>query len=132
MIRNCIKYIKSNWEKKIQRIKTVSYTHLDVYKRQGINGDISQFPENKTPKSVYKIRLGEDGKFKMANQNNEPIADLSKGFISPNKTDFIYFDPNNGEIALAENMKPSAESVSYTHLDVYKRQHINMIKTVMK
>ena len=45
----------------------------------------------------------------MANQTNEPIPDLSKGFISPNKTDFIYFDPNNGEVALVEDMKPSAD-----------------------
>ena len=34
-----------------------------------------------------------NGKFKMENQANQPIPDLSKGFISPNKTDFIYFDP---------------------------------------
>ena len=45
----------------------------------------------------------------MENQANQPIPDLSKGFISPNKTDFIYFDPYNGEVALVENMKPSAD-----------------------
>lgn len=89
--------------------ETTGSTDYNPYFSEGINGDVSQFPENKTPKSTYKIRLGEDGKFKMASQNNEPIPDLSKGFISPNKTDFIYFDPNNGEIALAENMKPSAD-----------------------
>lgn len=89
--------------------ETTGSTDYNPYFTEGINAEISQFPENKTPKSIYKIRLGEDGKFKMANQNNEPIADLSKGFISPNKTDFIYFDSNNGEVALAENMKPSSE-----------------------
>lgn len=89
--------------------ETTGSTDYNPYFTEGINGDVSQFPENKNPKSIYKIRLGEDGKFKLVNQNNEPIPDLSKGFISPNKTDFIYFDPNNGEIALAENMKQSAE-----------------------
>jgi hypothetical protein len=48
---------------------------------------------------------------KMENQANQPIPDLSKGFISPNKTDFIYFDPNNGEVALVEDMKPSEDIV---------------------
>jgi len=89
--------------------ETTGSTDYNPYFTEGINGNISQFPENKTPKSIYKIRLGEDGKFKLANQNNEPIADLSKGFISPNKTDFIYFDPYNGEVAIAEDMKPSAD-----------------------
>ena len=84
-------------------------TEYNPYFTEGINGDISQLPENKNPKSTYKIRLGEDGKFKMENQANQPIPDLSKGFISPNKTDFIYFDPNNGEVAIAEDMKPSTD-----------------------
>lgn len=84
-------------------------TEYNPYFTEGMNADISQLPENKNPKSSYKIRLGEDGKFKMENQANQPIPDLSKGFISPNKTDFIYFDPNNGEVALVEDMKPSAD-----------------------
>ncbi len=89
--------------------KVTGSTDYNPYFTEGINADISDLPENKNPKSSYKIRLGEDGKFKMANQTNEPIPDLSKGFISPNKTDFIYFDPNNGEVALVEDMKPSAD-----------------------
>ena len=89
--------------------ETTGSTEYNPYFTEGINGDISQLPENKNSKSSYKIRLGEDGKFKMENQANQPIPDLSKGFISPNKTDFIYFDPNNGEVALVEDMKPSAD-----------------------
>ena len=89
--------------------ETTGNTEYNPYFTEGINGDISQLPENKNPKSTYKIRLGEDGKFKMENQANQPIPDLSKGFISPNKTDFIYFDPNNGEVALIEDMKPSTD-----------------------
>ena len=89
--------------------KVTGSTDYNPYFTEGINADISDLPENKNPKSSYKIRLGEDGKFKMENQANQPIPDLSKGFISPNKTDFIYFDPNNREVALVEDMKPSAD-----------------------
>lgn len=104
--------------------ETTGSTEYNPYFTEGINGDISQFPENKNPKSIYKIRLGEDGKFKMENQANQPIPDLSKGFISPNKTDFIYFDPNNGEVALVEDMKPSEEFVAMKPYNVPSKKYI--------
>ena len=99
-------------------------TEYNPYFTEGINGDITQLPENKNPKSSYKIRLGEDGKFKMENQANQPIPDLSKGFISPNKTDFIYFDPNNGEVALVEDMKPGDEFVTMKPYNVPSKKYI--------
>ncbi len=89
--------------------ETAGSTEYNPYFTEGINGDISQLPENKTPKSTYKVRLAEDGKFKMESQANAPAPDLNNSFISPNKTDFIYFDPYNGEVAIAENMKPNAD-----------------------
>ena len=104
--------------------KVTGSTDYNPYFTEGINADISQFPENKNPKSSYKIRLGEDGKFKMENQANQPIPDLSKGFISPNKTDFIYFDPNNGEVALVENMKPSEDFVTMKPYNVPSKRYI--------
>ena len=104
--------------------ETTGSTEYNPYFTEGINGDISQFPENKNPKSSYKIRLGEDGKFKMENQANQPIPDLSKGFISPNKTDFIYFDPNNGEVALVEDMKPGEEFVTMKPYNVPSKRYI--------
>ena len=104
--------------------KVTGSTDYNPYFTEGINADISQFPENKNPKSSYKIRLGEDGKFKMENQANQPIPDLSKGFISPNKTDFIYFDPNNGEVALVEDMKPSEEFVAMKPYNVPSKRYI--------
>lgn len=104
--------------------ETTGSTEYNPYFTEGINGDISQLPENKNPKSTYKIRLGEDGKFKMANQTNEPIPDLSKGFISPNKTDFIYFDPNNGEVAIVEDMKPSEDFVTMKPYNVPSKKYI--------
>ncbi len=104
--------------------ETTGSTEYNPYFTEGINGDISQLPENKNPKSSYKIRLGEDGKFKMENQANQPIPDLSKGFISPNKTDFIYFDPNNGEVALVEDMKPSENFVTMKPYNVPSKKYI--------
>ena len=104
--------------------KVTGSTDYNPYFTEGINADISQFPENKNPKSSYKIRLGEDGKFKMENQANQPIPDLSKGFISPNKTDFIYFDPNNGEVALVEDMKPSENFVTMKPYNVPSKRYI--------
>ena len=104
--------------------ETTGSTEYNPYFTEGINGDITQLPENKNPKSSYKIRLGEDGKFKMENQANQPIPDLSKGFISPNKTDFIYFDPNNGEVALVEDMKPSEDFVTMKPYNVPSKRYI--------
>ncbi len=104
--------------------KVTGSTDYNPYFTEGINADISDLPENKNPKSSYKIRLGEDGKFKMENQANQPIPDLSKGFISPNKTDFIYFDPNNGEVALVENMKPSEDFVMMKPYNVPSKKYI--------
>ena len=60
----------------------------------------------------------------MENQANQPIPDLSKGFISPNKTDFIYFDPNNGEVALVEDMKPSEDFVTMKPYNVPSKRYI--------
>jgi len=104
--------------------KVTGSTDYNPYFTEGINADISDLPENKNPKSSYKIRLGEDGKFKMENLANQPIPDLSKGFISPNKTDFIYFDPNNGEVALVENMKPSENFVTMKPYNVPSKKYI--------
>lgn len=104
--------------------ETTGSTEYNPYFTEGINSDIFLFPENKAPKSFYKIRLEADGKFKMTNQANEPIPDLSKGFISPNKTDFIYFDPNNGEVAIAEDMKPSADFIMMKPYNTPSKKYI--------
>ena len=104
--------------------KVTGSTDYNPYFTEGINADISDLPENKNPKSSYKIRLAQDGKFKVAYANEDAILDLSKGFISPNKTDFIYFDPNNGEVALVEDMKPSEEFVAMKPYNVPSKRYI--------
>lgn len=104
--------------------ETTGSTEYNPYFSEGINADISLLPENKNPKSSYKIRLAEDGNFKVAYANEDAILDLSKGFISPNKTDFIYFDPNNGEVALVENMKPSENFVTMKPYNVPSKRYI--------
>ena len=74
--------------------------------------------------SIESLASNQSKNFKMANQTNEPIPDLSKGFISPNKTDFIYFDPNNGEVAIVEDMKPSEEFVTMKPYNVPSKKYI--------
>ena len=60
--------------------ETTGSTEYNSYFTEGINGDISQLPENKTPKSTYKVRLAEDGKFKMESQANAPAPDLNNSY----------------------------------------------------
>ena len=60
--------------------ETTGSTEYNPYFTEGINGDISQLPENKTPKSTYKVRLAEDGKFKMESQANAPAPDLNNSY----------------------------------------------------
>ena len=71
------------------RVGAVSYTHLDVYKRQEIEGDIS-VENGENPKSAFR-------------------------------TESIRGQPR-GERAYLETVADSRDPVSYTHLDVYKRQ----------
>ena len=66
----------------------VSYTHLDVYKRQTVAGYVDE---------TGKVKV-QDGSFKEA------------GFSGPG---YMTVDPKDPNVLYA---------VSYTHLDVYKRQ----------
>ena len=66
----------------------VSYTHLDVYKRQVLDGELM----------VFVIYQGEG--------EDAPVQWLEESI------------PFTGELDLSE----ASEAVSYTHLDVYKRQ----------
>ena len=70
-----------------ETVKAVSYTHLDVYKRQGGN-------------SLYFLEEDRDGDKNMKSLNE----DIKTGVF---KQIYLLY----GE-----------EAVSYTHLDVYKRQ----------
>ena len=76
----------------------VSYTHLDVYKRQVLSDGKSQDNLPYAPSEVAKATVMEyEGKTYITYDNEDHVTD---------------------EVTLS----PSSEPVSYTHLDVYKRQ----------
>ena len=78
------------------RISTVSYTHLDVYKRQELKGLTSSDPLAKSNIQIsfdQQINIVEVLGYPVLKKLNEPI-----------------------------------KAVSYTHLDVYKRQLTDMVR----
>ena len=80
-------------------VTTVSYTHLDVYKRQVVYLD-------KSAQHMYEL----NNKIRLINVNEFPIKS-SEGFLG-----FIC-----GIISQDHDLE-TMYPVSYTHLDVYKRQ----------
>ena len=83
----------------VQRIKTVSYTHLDVYKRQ---------IENQTA-GVQRIidTITQDKIQSLQTELQSAQLQLSNQAQTTN---------------IINALRPTPTPVSYTHLDVYKRQ----------
>ena len=125
-------------KKIIKRLRAVSYTHLDVYKRQPKKGDVLITAVG-TLGIIYIIKE-EDCKFYFKDGNLLWIKDPDESMID---VEFLFhaFEPvftkqrdvmiiGTSQNALTiEKMKclqlplpPLPEPVSYTHLDVYKRQ----------
>ena len=96
-------------------IISVSYTHLDVYKRQVLLGPSTGIREGSTVKRTQRIaslKVGEQIVGRVVNTLGEPID--GKGPIGGE----LYEMP-------LERKAPGVifrQPVSYTHLDVYKRQ----------
>lgn len=86
-------------------------TEYNPYFSEGINATVEKRSENINPKNRYKTRLNTEGKFSVIDEKGNAISDYSKSFISPNRTDFLFLDPNNGETALIENATPSENFV---------------------
>ena len=81
-------------------LKSVSYTHLDVYKRQ-----------------LLTFKVGEMVLLKSLNVGR-----------SEDNTAVKFFRLYNGSFLLSEQVSKNTyivTTVSYTHLDVYKRQFMN-------
>ena len=95
-------------------LKPVSYTHLDVYKRQ------------------LEISV----KVKNYAANNEQIS--NEASFDCDQCDLIYDGVNITVIkellenALEFTMTDDPDPVSYTHLDVYKRQGLILLQKVLK
>ena len=82
------------------RRKAVSYTHLDVYKRQGLNngGAVTKMEDQITGSYTYSYSF--DGPAVLDDQGD------GTGMTTVVANVYVYIP------------------VSYTHLDVYKRQHL--------
>ena len=96
---------------------TVSYTHLDVYKRQTL--DYMDYAYYLKFQQIISKMQGEGKSFLYVTSKFEDIFKLSDriSFLSKGRISGTY---------LAEEVKkdPTKTAVSYTHLDVYKRQAI--------
>ena len=75
-------------------MKTVSYTHLDVYKRQGVA---------------------------TATKPTGPFTFLKAGRVNPGKWP-LNLAKKDQTTEFTKEMPDYVRTVSYTHLDVYKRQ----------
>ena len=87
--------------------EAVSYTHLDVYKRQRYDGLVEEVGGKPTPALGFGLGLD-----RILMAMNEMGADFGNG----SKCE-VYI-ASLGEAAQMKAFQP----VSYTHLDVYKRQ----------
>ena len=79
----------------VHTVLAVSYTHLDVYKRQGCDTTSTFFNQGKN-------------KFAKKLEKQENLQFAAK----------IFYEENQDPIKLMQ----ASTAVSYTHLDVYKRQ----------
>ena len=92
----------------------VSYTHLDVYKRQAINsGNDVKAAETKTGIDEKEAAAYTAGKKETAEQMQTTEMELGS----------LYFL----KLEDYEKSRQHFEAVSYTHLDVYKRQAYDTI-----
>ena len=81
--------------RRIGRTEPVSYTHLDVYKRQVHSRTVGKFYDNIVVIAYVNFTIGNDGIVFVCNGNN-------------------------------------ISTVSYTHLDVYKRQPSSCARSTVK
>ena len=92
---------------------TVSYTHLDVYKRQPL-------------KKANVNLLGEKiQKMVIANAIGIPVVAIGQGLVA--LIGYLIFGAPSAVLLFALTCVASMLPVSYTHLDVYKRQDFTSI-----
>ena len=111
----------------------VSYTHLDVYKRQGRqSGKQSNLTEN-FDSSVESYAFAPDSRtiyFNAEEKAEMPIYSIAtapgsspKVIVSGNSNDDFDVSADGRTLVFARtSLTMPPETVSYTHLDVYKRQ----------
>ena len=104
---------------------SVSYTHLDVYKRQGQGGEPGQsapMTQQQSDELVADLKKAA----KDAGGTAAPTNQTTSGLANPGKLKNAKAQKKvTGEKAAPHDQAeqaPGASTVSYTHLDVYKRQ----------
>ena len=112
----------------LRRFQPVSYTHLDVYKRQEENGKkINKFyPLNLEMNKVNALTLS----WTLVHPINEesPFYKFTKeDFESAEGEVIVYLKTFDDLFSTTVTARSSYtfKAVSYTHLDVYKRQYRN-------
>ena len=106
----------------MQNTQTVSYTHLDVYKRQ--NHSIEQYQQYQQNLFKLKLKVNLCSEFIMGAYL---VICLAISIYLVNTQDFnpimaITIILTYQAVLEVLAMMPSLIAVSYTHLDVYKRQ----------
>ena len=110
--------------------EAVSYTHLDVYKRQVLLGEIRSSIEEGYPKQTEKLVQ------QALSENISPQQILEEAMIPAMRNAGQLYKGNDIYIArilaaarfmrcgldVLEPYLGTCDTVSYTHLDVYKRQ----------
>ena len=109
---------------------SVSYTHLDVYKRQVwfscmdivITGEKIQYIFRKMPKAgiIFSMILRFLPMYMRKYERMKMINDINNKSSRNSKDNAVFVF--SGVTSYA--MESSMETVSYTHLDVYKRQEV--------
>ena len=114
-------------------MKSVSYTHLDVYKRQALSPECSR-PCQRPSDRFGKLLQGEAGRFPTGTGQCQPGHQIAadEQLLADGQFQSGTVEKRTGElIAEVEEMRTATEdgieqfvleAVSYTHLDVYKRQ----------
>ena len=116
--------------------KSVSYTHLDVYKRQGlsaINSSAMEIVTETRPRGFMLDALG-GGQFTVSHILIESFA-LAAVICCVPFYHRMFFSARDGKLArgtigLATPILILFYTVSYTHLDVYKRQPSDSLKVL--
>ena len=98
-----------------QSLKSVSYTHLDVYKRQTINSHLDLLKSQVLGAEKTMQRAGE-------NLTAESIKNKLNGIDEREKMLIPIFQNHNDQMQTLVGQEYAPGTVSYTHLDVYKRQ----------
>ena len=106
----------------------VSYTHLDVYKRQGLRGPAKLLAENAGfvahAEGVLRLSLPPEQEHLKSPNLVLQLGDALGAQLGGDVQVRFEIGQPRGETANARNLRArdARQPVSYTHLDVYKRQ----------